>query len=141
MEIKKHRLRLLTESNREATISTARLAYKSDTRLSTSDTREKLVRALKETVVHRKTLADTIDIKGVWEILNSEQEWIDLPTMTEFCFPDNPSRDHEAAVIRAFFHDRQYFKFNPDGFFPNSEDRHYLCSHGSPDDGNLCFKR
>jgi exoribonuclease-2 len=43
--------------------------------------------------------------------------------MTEFCFPDSPSGDHESAVIRALFNDRLYFKFNPDGFFPNSEKR------------------
>jgi exoribonuclease-2 len=68
-------------------------------------------------------LIKNIDIKDLWEVLNSEQNWIDLATMTEFCFPDSPSGDHESAVIRALFNDRLYFKFNPDGFFPNSEKR------------------
>ena len=53
-------------------------------------------------------------------VLNTEQEWIDLDTMTEFCFPNNRNDDHLSAVIRAFFLDQFYFKFNPDGFFPNS---------------------
>jgi len=123
MEIKKHRLRLLTESNREATISTARLAYKSDTRLSTSDTRDKLVRTLKETAAHRKTLADAIDIKGVWEILNSEQEWIDLPTMASFCFQSPVTSDHLSAVMRGFFKNKTYFKFDVTRFLPYTEDQ------------------
>ena len=59
----------------------------------------------------------------MWEVLNTEQEWIDLPTMTEFSFPDDPTEDHESAVIRAFFVDKLYFKFNPNRFFPHSEER------------------
>jgi len=41
MEIKKHRFRLLTETNREVNISITRLAYKSDTRLNISEKRDK----------------------------------------------------------------------------------------------------
>ena len=121
LDIKKMKLRLLTEGNREVNVSAGRLAHKGDTRLDLSMGRDKLVDALKETATRRKALINDINIEELWDVLNSEQEWIDLPTMTEFCFPDNPGRDHEAAVIRAFFHDRKYFKFKPDGFFPNSE--------------------
>ena len=121
LDVKKMKLRLLTEGNREVNVSAGRLAHKGDTRLDLSMGRDKLVDALKKTATRRKELISDINIEELWDVLNSEQEWIDLPTMTEFCFPDNPGRDHEAAVIRAFFHDRQYFKFNLDGFFPNSE--------------------
>jgi len=123
LDIKKMRLRLLTEGNREVNISAGRLAHKGDMRLDLSMGRDRLVEALKETSAKRKTLINDINIQELWEVLNSEQEWIDLPTMTEFCFPDNPSHDHEAAVIRAFFNDRHYFKFNLDRFFPNSEEQ------------------
>jgi exoribonuclease-2 len=64
-----------------------------------------------------------VDIKDLWDVLNTEQVWIDLETMTEFCFPDSPSGDHESAIIRAFFDDRLYFKFNLDKFFPNSAEK------------------
>ena len=121
LDVKKMKLRLLTEGNREVNVSAGRLAHKGDTRLDLSMGRDKLVDALKKTATRRKELISDINIEELWDVLNSEQEWIDLPTMTEFCFPDNPGCDHEAAVIRAFFHDRQYFKFNLDGFFPNSE--------------------
>ena len=121
--IKKMRLRLLTEANREVNLSANRLSHKGDVRLDLSMGRDKLVSALKETASKRKSLISHINVQELWEILYTEQEWIDLSTMTQFCFPNNPTFDHEAAVIRAFFDDKQYFKFNPDKFFPNTEEQ------------------
>jgi exoribonuclease-2 len=121
LEIKKQRLRLLTENNREVNLSASRLLHTDKVRLDLSIGRSKVVDTLKEVAGKRRTLINNVDIKDLWEILNTEQEWIDLATMTAFCFPEDPTGDHEAAVIRAFFADRLYFKFNSDRFFPNSE--------------------
>ncbi len=123
LEVKNQRLRLLTESNREVNLSANRLSHKCKTQIDLSAGRNKMVKSLKEIADRRKELINQVDIKGLWEVLNTEQEWIDVTTMTEFCFPDNPSSDHESAVIRAFFKNRLYFKFNPDSFFPNSEEQ------------------
>jgi exoribonuclease-2 len=121
LEVKNQRLRLLTENNREVNLSHRRLLHKDKTRLDLTLGRDQMVDALKQVVQKRQELIKNIDIKDLWEIMNSEQNWIDLATMTEFCFPDSPSGDHESAVMRALFKDRLYFKFNPDGFLPNSE--------------------
>lgn len=123
MEIKKQRLRLLTEFNREVNLSASRLLHRDNARLDLSLGRDKTVEALKEAANRRKALVSYISIKDLWDVLNTEQEWIDLATMTEFCFPDGPSTDHESAVIRAFFKDRLYFKFNPTEFFPHSQQK------------------
>jgi exoribonuclease-2 len=123
LEIKNQRLRLLTENNREVNLSVNRLLHKDKVRLDLSLGRDKTVDVLKSVARKRRELISDVDIKDLWEVLNTEQEWIDLATMTEFCFPNSPSSDHEAAVIRAFFNDRLYFKFNPDGFFPNSQEQ------------------
>jgi exoribonuclease-2 len=120
LEIKNKRLRLLTENNREIKLSAGRLLHKDRARLNLSMGRDKMVDALREVASKRKALLTQVDIKDLWEILNTEQVWIDLATMTEFCFPDCPGGDQESAVIRAFFDDRLYFKFNLDQFFPNS---------------------
>ena len=120
LEVKNQRLRLLTENNREIKLSMSRLLHRDKTRLNVSMGRDKMVDALREVASKRKALLNQVDIKDLWEILNTEQVWIDLETMTEFCFPDSPGGDHESAVIRAFFDDRLYFKFNLDRFFPNS---------------------
>ena len=120
LEVKNSRLRLLTENNREVNLSASRLLHKDKARLNLKLGRDKVVDALKEVASKRKALLGQVDIKDLWEVLNTEQVWIDLETMTEFCFPDSPSGDHESAVLRAFFNDRLYFKFNLDQFYPNS---------------------
>ena len=121
LEVKNRRLRLLTENNREVNLSPNRLLHKDKIRLDLTLGRDEMVDALKQVVQKRQKLIKNIDIRDLWEVLNSEQNWIDLATMTEFCFPESASGDHESAVMRALFNDRLYFKFNPDGFFPNSE--------------------
>ena len=123
LEVKKQRLRLLTETNREVNFSENRLSHGCKLSLNPSIGRDKLVEALKEIANRRKILMTRIDIKELWEVLNTEKEWIDLATMTEFCFPDNPTEDHESAVIRAFFNNRIYFKFSQNRFLANSEER------------------
>ncbi len=123
LEIKKKRLRLLTENNREVNLSASRLSHKCDMRLDMSTGRDKLVYTLKETANRRKELISHINIKELWEVLNTEQEWIDLGTMTEFCFPENSTYDHESAVVRAIFENRLYFKFRHDRFFPSTEEQ------------------
>lgn len=121
LEVKNHRLRLLTETNREVNLSSSRLSHKCNKGLELSMGRDKIVEALNKIVNRREALISDINIKELWEALNTEQEWIDLDTMTEFCFPDSSTADHESAVVRAFFKNRLYFKFNHDRFFPNSE--------------------
>ncbi len=117
-EVKQRRVRLLTQNNREVKISAARLAEYGNRCLDLSMGRDRLVEALREISSKRDQLAARIDIQELWEVLNSEQEWIDLETMTAFCFPDSSNGDHASAVMRAFFRNRRYFKFSPEGFFP-----------------------
>ncbi|RPJ72757.1 MAG: RNB domain-containing ribonuclease, partial [Desulfobacteraceae bacterium] len=123
LEVKNQRLRLLTENNREVNLSASRLLHRDKTRLDLSLGRSRVVDALKAVAGKRKALIDRVAIRDLWEVLNGEQEWIDLDTMTVFCFPESANGDHQAAVIRALFDDRLYFKFNPDRFFPNSAEQ------------------
>ncbi len=122
LDVKKQRLRLLTETNREVNISAGRLAHAGG-RLDIAMSRLKMVSALKELAKRREALIVQVDIEELWEVLNTEQEWIDLETMTDFCFPDDATHDHSSAVVRAFFRDRNYFKFNTNRFFPYTEEQ------------------
>ena len=121
LEVKNHRLRLLTENNREVNLSANRLSHTSGDRIDIAQSRDKLVEILKSVSQRRLELIRHIDIKELWEVLSTEQEWIDLDTMTAICFPREATQDHESAVVRAFFENRIYFKFNSDRFFPNSK--------------------
>ncbi|MEZ4524323.1 MAG: RNB domain-containing ribonuclease [Desulfobacterales bacterium] len=123
LEIKNERLRLLTENNREVKLSVSRLSHRGKMSLSLASGRDRVAESLKERARQRKILAEGIDIRELWEVLSPEQEWIDLQTMTAFCFPDSPADDQESAVIRALFADRLYFRFNHDQFFPHTEEQ------------------
>jgi exoribonuclease II len=123
LEAKNLRLRLLTENNREVKLSAGRLAHRSTARLDTTLGRDKLAAMLKEIAARRRELSRQVDIPTLWEVVHEAQEWIDLETMTAFCFPEHPDSDHESAVIRAFFGDRLYFKFSPERFFPHSAEK------------------
>ncbi|MBC8198474.1 MAG: RNB domain-containing ribonuclease [Desulfobacteraceae bacterium] len=123
MEVKNKRLRLLTENDREVKLSLSRISHKSSTYIDLSLSRYNLVESLKKTSNKRKDLVGSVNIRELWDVLHAEQEWVDMATMTCLCFPDNPDGDHEAAVVRAIFNDRLYFKFDHNRFFPNSEKR------------------
>jgi exoribonuclease II len=120
VEIKKLRLRLLTEHGREVKISAGRLALIGPERLDAGASRQAMIDALKAAALRRSELTAAVDVQELWEVLYSEQEWIDLTTMAELCFGDEAAGDHRGAVLRAFFKDRTYFKFNPDRFFPHT---------------------
>jgi len=123
LEVKKQKLRVITEANREVSLSVKRLSHQCDFCLDLSMGRDKLILSLKEIVGRRNALVDQIKVKELWEILGAEKEWIDLGTMTEFCFPGNSIGDNESAVVRAFFQDKLYFKFSHDRLFPNSKEK------------------
>ena len=129
LEIKNQRLRLLSENAREVTLSSPRLSHSSDLSIDPAMGRETVTQVLKETAARRNALMDKVDIPTLWEILNTEQEWIDLATMTAFVFPDAPDADHESAVVRAFFKNRLYFKFKPDSFYPYTDEQARQARH------------
>ena len=120
LDIKNKRLRLLNEADREINLSAGRISHTSDTRLDLASGRTEVVDNLRKIARRRSNLIKAIDIEELWDVLNEEQEWIDLSTMTAFCFPDNPASDEESAVVRAFFDNRLYFKFTQNRFFPHT---------------------
>ncbi len=121
LEVKQQRLRLLSENAREVSLAPNRLSHQSAVRMDLTLGRDRIVDMLKQLASRRHNLTRKIDIRQLWEVLNTEQEWIDLGTMTTFCFSESVTSDHESAVIRAFFENRRYFKFKNDEFFPHSE--------------------
>ncbi|WP_321493538.1 RNB domain-containing ribonuclease [uncultured Desulfobacter sp.] len=119
----KGKLRLLNENSREVNFSEKRLAHVSEARLDTGLSKTTLVSHLKQVTEIRKTLSESINIRDLWEILHDDPQEIDISAMTMFCFDPPLTPDHEAAVIRAFFNDRLYFKFNKVIFLPFTEEQ------------------
>jgi exoribonuclease-2 len=122
LEIKKERLRILTENGREVKLASARLSHHSAYRIDPGASRVRILETLRTTTARRRSLAAEIDVGQLWETLNEEQVWIDLETMTGLCFPGQTDADHEAAVIRALFDHRLYFRYDQRRFHPVSRD-------------------
>ncbi len=123
LEVKNNRLRLLNENNREIAFSENRLSHMSEDTLDSSLTKDSLLKKLQKITQNRKELSEKIDISEIWEILCEEEDEIDIPTMASFCFDPPLISDYEAAVIRAFFNDRLYFKFRKTGLTPCSPEQ------------------
>lgn len=121
LEEQDQRVRLLNENNREVNQKNARLSHVATDRIDITRDRDHIVTSLKAFARKRKALSRSIDIREIWEALQSYEEWIDLDAMTGFCFLDEPTSDHESAVIRAFFENRIYFKFDNSAFYPHPE--------------------
>lgn len=119
----KGKLKLLNENNREVNFSEKRLSHISQLCLDVSENRMALVNQLKSVAQKRTKLSNHIDIKELWDLLHEESGDIDISTMTLFCFDPPLTSDHEAAVIRAFFNDRLYFKFNNQKFIAFSPEQ------------------
>ena len=122
MQAKKQKVRLLTEANREVSVSEHRLFCVSG-RLNPEMGRDRLVSLLSEISNKRKALKAHVDVFELWEVVHDEEQWIDADTMAGLAFGAAPEPDHVSAVIRAFFEDRIYFKFDVTRFYPNSPDR------------------
>jgi exoribonuclease II len=115
---KKDKLKLLNENSREVTLSEKRLTHASQVCLDVAQPRINLINLLKSTAQTRKDLSEKIDIPDIWEIIHGDADSIDMSAMTVFCFDPPLTCDHEAAVIRAVFNDRLYFKFSQNCFEP-----------------------
>ncbi len=117
-----HQVRLLTENDRDVRLPVHRISYAGG-RLDPAVGRSALVEMLRATALKREDIAKRISIESLWELVRDENQWIDLKTMTEMCFSEPVTPDHEAALVRAIFADRLYFKFNHNRFLPHSEEQ------------------
>lgn len=115
------KLRVLTEGNREVSLSEKRLTSISQECLDISVGRDRLVEQLAKIVSKRKNLKKNVNVFEIWEVLNNEEKWFDAETIAELSFGVHPSEDHVSAVVRAFFDDRLYFKFGANKFTPRTE--------------------
>jgi len=121
LELKKSRLRLLTEINREVNLSSRRLSSISRSNLLLNDGRDNIISQLNVIVERREQLKAMIDVKELWDLLHEESDSIDLKTLAEYCFSGELNTDHYSAVQRAFFEQRLYFKLKNDLYVPNTE--------------------
>lgn len=119
VQAKKQKVRLITESNREVSVSENRL-FGGSGRLDPAMGRDRMAAILAGTARARESLKKEVSVEELWESLHTESEWIDAETLASFSFPPPPDHDRVSAVIRALFEDRIFFRFDVTRFFPHT---------------------
>jgi len=117
------KLRLLTLSNHEVSISPKRALFISSTILDISRSREELLKELKVVERRRTDCMKKVPVKDLWELTHEENEGFTYKYLAHLSFGKNVTDDHVSALVRALFADSLYFKMRDDYFLPNSPDK------------------
>ncbi len=117
LEERKGKLRILTESGREANVSAKQVLHVHDLHLDTSHVREALIRTLQTRAAAREALTTTINVPELWEVLKDEASDFSVVDLTELTF-GTTSDDQIAAMLSALYRDRVYFRSRNERFHP-----------------------
>ena len=115
------RLHLLTPSNREVNLSPKRTILISEPTIDISQSREDLLEKLKQIEEMRIRLKEQIDVKGLWELVQDEEETFDHKYLAQLIFGETATEGHSSAVVRALFENHLYFKMKNGHFMPSSK--------------------
>ncbi|MDD3582325.1 MAG: hypothetical protein PHW74_15075, partial [Desulfobacca sp.] len=111
LEDRGDRLRLLAENNREMTLSRQRLIHSAPSSLSPQLPRQQLLEYLKTVAQRREALKQEIRLEELWELLVEDQETFTVPQLAETWFGQGVTPDQVAALGRALYEDRWFFKY------------------------------
>ncbi|MGQ9921595.1 MAG: ribonuclease catalytic domain-containing protein, partial [Desulfobacca sp.] len=105
------RLHVITEQNRELNLPRKRLIHITPWTGSGNLSRLELVEHLKAIGQRRESIKREINLQEIWELLVNEAEGFPLAELARSWFGDAVTADQSAALGRALFEDRFYFKF------------------------------
>ncbi len=121
--VKSNRLAILTEQNKEASLSQSRLVHVSRETLDLKLSRDDLVSKLQAASAVRKHLMADVSVEELWSLLESESEGFSVRDLAELIFSGVVSDHHVAATQRVLFQDRLYFQFKDGQFIARSSDK------------------
>jgi exoribonuclease II len=105
------RLHVITEQNREMNLPRKRLIHATPWLAGANLSRLELVEHLKAIGRRRESLKQEINLEEVWELLVNEADGFLLADLARTWYGDGVTADQSAALGRALFEDRFYFKF------------------------------
>ncbi len=105
------RLHIITEQNREMNLPRKRVIHATPWSAGANLSRLELVEHLKAIGQRRESLKREINLEEVWELLVNEADGFLLADLARSWYGDAVSADQIAALGRALFEDRFYFKF------------------------------
>jgi len=116
LEIEDRRARILGEQGKELKIPPARVLMSGkDPHFPLTGSRDEQVNRLRAISHKREELKVGIDLRELWDVVGTEARHMEIHELGELLFGDQPSLDSLAALLRAIFEDRLYFKIRPDG--------------------------
>ncbi len=121
--IKSNRLAILTEQNKEASLSQNRLIHVSGRLLDPTRNRDELVAGLRSIAAHRRQLMAEVNVEELWALLETEDEGFSIRDLAEFVFSGPLSDHHIAATQRVLFEDRLYFQYKDGQFIARPADK------------------
>ncbi len=118
------RLRLLGQRGRDLNLPRSRIILVSKKPHPLDTGRDNQVAALKKTSATRQQLAQSIDLREVWEIASAEPvREFSIAFLAELTFGETVSDDQMAAFLRAVVADRFFFKFKNGRITAHSEEQ------------------
>ena len=108
-----HRLSVLAQNGREMTISQSRLL--NSVQSPDPQTKNGRLELLKATDAARRTLAETVDLAEMWEVLEGEGDQFGYEALASLFYGHKPQVDEISALTRAVFADGVRFRFTPEG--------------------------
>ncbi len=118
LELKGERLHVLTQHSRELTLARKRLLHACPGKLPPGRSRQQILDLLQEAAKIREELKKTIPLQELWELLASENQPQSVEELARLWFAGT-SCDQVAAMGRALYEDRFYFKFKDGLWVPN----------------------
>ena len=114
------RLHVITEQNREMNLPRKRLIHSTPWSAGANLSRLDLVDQLKAISRRRESLKQEIHLEEVWELLVDDTEGFILADLAESWYGESVTSDQVAALGRALFEDRFYFKFKGNLWQPHT---------------------
>jgi exoribonuclease-2 len=114
------RLHVITEQNREINLPRKRLIHAIPWSAGASLSRVELVEQLKAISQRRESLKREINLEEVWELLVNESDGFPLAELARSWYGEAVTPDQSAALGRALFEDRFFFKFKGNLWQPHA---------------------
>lgn len=108
--VKGSKLLVLSENDREISISAGRVLHEFDPGLNSAKPRTELIRTIKEISKRRAAFTQEVDLAELWELLDGEGEEFSFDYLADLVWPSPVKPDQVAAALRAIFSDGLLFK-------------------------------
>lgn len=120
---KGNKYHLLTPLNQQVNIPPKRALLVSNFSIDAQGNREEVLFKLRQVDNRRDALKKDVCVKDLWELIKDEKESFDYKYLTQLCFEEDITEDHVAALVRALFEDKLYFRMKDGMFVPLEEEK------------------